>query len=225
VFCISKVHPHETEIGYNVVDAAVTESQRPGSQFQHLVYSSVLQSVFRKMLNHDGKRYVEEYLMVTDLNWTIVQASHFMDMMRPRVSAFATSSEPEHVFTASFSPKTRFSCLALQDLGEAVARIIEQRDKHYFALYPFVSVETPMSYEEMLGVVEKVLGKPVKIRQRSIEEGVSALLKVLSGGGVRVLHRKSAAAAERMLLFYNQRGLVGHPGGAGDGAGEEGDEL
>jgi uncharacterized protein YbjT (DUF2867 family) len=161
--------------------------------------------VFRKLLNHDGKRYVEEYLMDMDLNWTIVQPGHFMEMMEPSVSGFAASSEPEHVFMASFSPKIRFSCLALQDLSEAVARIIEQREKHYFALYPFVSVETPMSYEETFGVVEKVLGKPVRIQQRSFEEAVSASLKVLSGGGVRVLHRKSAAAAERLLLFYIMR--------------------
>ena len=111
-------HPYETEIGYNMIDAAVSESQVPESKFQHFVYSSVLQSVFRKMLNHDRKRYVEEYLMETDLNWTIIQPSHLMDMMRPTISAFATSNEPELVFTAGFNPKTRFSSLALQDLGE-----------------------------------------------------------------------------------------------------------
>lgn len=203
-------HPHETEIGYNMVDAAVAESQAPNNKFRHFVYSSVLQSVFRKMLNHDRKRYVEEYLMETDLNWTIVQPSHLMDMMRPSISAFATSTEPELVFVAGFNPRTRFSCLALQDLGEAVALIIEQREKHYFALYPLVSVETPMSYSEMFGVVGKVVGKPVKVQQRPFEEAVSALLQVLTGG-VREVNLKMKAAAERMLLFYNDRGLVGNP--------------
>ena len=204
-------HAHETEIGYNMIDAAVTESQAPNSKFQHFVYSSVIQSVFRKMLNHDSKRYVEEYLMETDLNWTIIEPGHFMDTTRPSISAFATSTEPELVFMAGFNPKTRFSCLALQDLGEAVARIIEQRQKHYFALYPLVSMEAPMSYGEMFGAVEKIIGKPVKVQQRSFEEAVSVLLKVLAGD-VREMHPKTRAAAERMLLFYNHRGLVGNPG-------------
>ena len=216
-------HPHETEIGYNMIDAAVAESQMAttettttttaqarSSTFQHFVYSSVLQSVFRKMLNHDRKRYVEEYLMETDLKWTIVQPGHFMDMMAPTVGGFATSTEPELVFTASWNPQTCFSCLALRDLGEAVARIVEQRDRHFFALYPLVSVQAPMSYAEMLGVVERVVGKPVAVRQRPFYEAVAVLLKVLSGG-VRELDPRTAMAAERMLLFYNRRGLVGNP--------------
>lgn len=97
------------------------------------------------MLNYDGKRYVEEYLMETDLNWTIVQPSPFVDVMLPAIQGFATSKEPELVFTAGFNPKTRFSCLARRDLGEAVARIVEQRETYYFGLYLFVSMPTPMS--------------------------------------------------------------------------------
>ena len=48
-------HPHESEIGYNVIDAAVLESEAPDNNFQHFVYSSVLQSIFRKMMNHDQR--------------------------------------------------------------------------------------------------------------------------------------------------------------------------
>jgi hypothetical protein len=54
-------------------------------------------------------------------------------------------------------------------------------------------------------------GKPVKVQQRPFEEAVSVTIKTLSGDGVREVHRKSAVAAERMLLFYNRRGLVGNP--------------
>ena len=68
-----------------------------------------------------------------------------------------------------------------------------------------------MSYEEMLGVVEKVTGKPIKVQQRPFEEAISGMLKVLAGG-VREMDAKTAIAAERMVLFYNRRGLVGNPG-------------
>lgn len=47
-------HPHETEIGYNMIDAAVAE----GNSFQHFVFSSVLNTQIRKMFNHDCKRYI-----------------------------------------------------------------------------------------------------------------------------------------------------------------------
>jgi hypothetical protein len=74
-----------------------------------------------------------------------------------------------------------------------------------------VSMETPMSYSEMFGVVEKILLKPVKVQQRPFEEAISVLLTVLTGG-VREIYPKTAAGLERMVLFYNHRGLVGNPG-------------
>jgi len=53
-------HPHETQIGYNVIDACVAASKESGSKFRHFVFSSVLCTQLRKLLNHDCKRYVEE---------------------------------------------------------------------------------------------------------------------------------------------------------------------
>ena len=60
-------HQHETEIGYNMVDAAVQETQ--DGAFKHFVYSGVIQSQLRKLLNHDCKRYVAEYL-TWNQDWT-----------------------------------------------------------------------------------------------------------------------------------------------------------
>ena len=202
-------HPRETEIGYNVVDAAVTESRVPNSSFNHFVYSSVLQSVFRKMINHDRKRYVEEHLMETDLNWTIVQPSHMMDSMRPRIEALTTSEDAQLVVTADFTKTTLFTNVMMQDLGEGVASIIEQREKHYFALYPFVSMESPLSYEEMWAIVGKQLGKPITVKQESLDEAIGGLGERLFREG-RDMDLDVLKAAERTLLFYNRKGLLGN---------------
>lgn len=67
-------HPRETKIGYNMIDAAAATS------VQHFVYSSELHLVSRKLMNRDCKRYVEEYLIESGLQYTILQPSHFMDM-------------------------------------------------------------------------------------------------------------------------------------------------
>ena len=202
-------HPRETEIGYNVIDAAVAESREPNSRFRHFVYSSVLQSIFRKMLNHDRKRYVEEYLMETGLNWTIVQPSHMMDSMRPSIEALAVSNETQLQVTADFAKTTLFTNVMMKDLGEGVALIIEQRERHYFAMYPFVSMESPLSYEEMWAFVGEQLGKPIKVQQQSFDEALEGLAKILfrNEGDMDVDVLK---AAERTLLFYNRKGLVGN---------------
>ena len=49
------LHPHETEIGYNMIDAAAAQT---GSTFKQFVLSSVLNTQLRKLMNHDCKRYV-----------------------------------------------------------------------------------------------------------------------------------------------------------------------
>lgn len=56
-------HAHETLLGYCVIDAAVNEEKRRegdgGKQGGvHFVYSSVLCTQLRKLMNHDCKRYV-----------------------------------------------------------------------------------------------------------------------------------------------------------------------
>lgn len=40
-------HPHETEMGYTVIDAAIEEAKK--GNFKHFVYSSVLNSQIRKV--------------------------------------------------------------------------------------------------------------------------------------------------------------------------------
>ena len=72
-------HPHETTLGQGMVDAACNEAKKPGSKFSHFVLSSVLYWHLRKLLNHDRKRYIEEYLCESTLQWNVLQASHFMD--------------------------------------------------------------------------------------------------------------------------------------------------
>ena len=44
----------------------------------HFIYASVLHPCLRKLMNHDCKRYVEEYLIESGLPYTILQPSHFI---------------------------------------------------------------------------------------------------------------------------------------------------
>ncbi|KAF2089424.1 putative nucleoside-diphosphate-sugar epimerase [Saccharata proteae CBS 121410] len=194
-------HPHETEIGYFMVDAAAEEVKN--GNLQHFIYSSVLNTQLRKMMNHDCKRYVEEYLMESGLNYTILQPTHFMDLFP--VPMLMQQEDP--VYTANWDPTIPFSFIALKDLAEAAAIILKEREKHYLAQYPMVST-SPTTYADFAKIVGKEVGKDIKLEQRSYMDAVSALLKVLHG--TDDVHPTSRDTAQRMLLFYNYRGLVGN---------------
>ncbi|KAJ4391583.1 hypothetical protein N0V93_005202 [Gnomoniopsis smithogilvyi] len=194
-------HPHETEIGYFMIDAAVSA----GASFKHFVYSSVLDSQLRKLMNHDCKRYVEEHLFESGLNYTVLQPTHFMDMFP--IAQLMVQDEP--VYTANWSPEVTFSFLALRDLGEATAKVIEERERHYLAQYPLCSTGA-YSYNEVIRIVSEVIGKKITIKTRGIEEGSKALMTMLYAD-IDKVPAQTRDAAHRLLLYYNHYGLKGNP--------------
>ncbi|KAL0264396.1 hypothetical protein SLS55_000346 [Diplodia seriata] len=196
-------HPHETEMGYFMIDAAVEEARH--GTFKHFVYSSVLNTQLRKMMNHDCKRYVEEYLMESGLNYTILQPTHFMD----NFPVAQLLSQPEPVYRANWNTSIPFSFIALQDLAEAAATVIEERDKHYLAQYPLSSTRA-ISYDEVIQTVGQAIGKNVRVETRPVTEAADALLTMLFGGADKA-HPRTRDIAQRMILFYNYHGLKGNP--------------
>lgn len=184
-----------------MIDAAVKEAKE--RHFKHFVMSSVLNSQLRKMMNHDNKRYVEEYLMESGLNYTILQPTHFMNMFP--IQMLMNQDLP--IYTAPYNVDTEMSFIVLGDLGEASARVLEEREKHYLAQYP-LSGSMPLPYTQICKIASMKLGKEVQIKQLSYLDGVDAALKMMYGDDPPARMRDGV---ERMLLFYNRRGLVGNP--------------
>lgn len=178
---------------------------------EHFVYCSVIQTQLRKLMNHDCKRYVEEALMESGLNFTILQPTHFMEMflfsMRAQISA--QKSENEIAYPALWNPSINFSFIALHDLAAAGATVLEEREKHYFSVYPLCST-MPTSYHKVCDLAGEAIGKKVVAKQVSFEESVDMLLKNLFGNS-REGDSRSRDGAERLLLYYNRHGLTGNP--------------
>ncbi|KAJ5982620.1 hypothetical protein N7451_012720 [Penicillium sp. IBT 35674x] len=195
------LHPHESEVGYTMIDAAVAESHRPGSNFQHFIYSSVLQTQLRKLMNHDAKRYVEEYLTESGLNFTILQPSSFLNGF---FSMLTFGDQP--TFMAPFDLQAFFFSI-YEDYGEAAAKVFQEREKHYFAQYPLVSTY-PTHYENVVEAASRTLGKEIRIERLSFERAVGVMTQVRGGGSP---NPRVQDGLERILVYYNRRGLVGNP--------------
>ncbi len=202
-------HPHETLIGQNMIDASVHNFLATGKR-QHFVYSSVTGAQLRKMLHHDGKRYVEEYLIECGLPYTILQPTHFMDVFPiPALVQQAKSKGPDDVleFAANWDPSVEFSFLALDDLARVGEIVLAERERHFYAKYELCST-MPMSYARGCEIVGTVLGRTVVPRQKPFEEAVKGFMAVALKDDFGAYERD---AVERMLLYYNRRGLSGNP--------------
>ena len=101
-----------------------------------------------------------------------------------------------------------------------------ERERHYFAQYPLCST-LPISDRDVVRTIEKHLGKKIEIVTPSFEKGVQNTLTFLFGaresndwvqsdldspgaeGDLRPDITRDEA--ERLVLFYNRRGLKGNP--------------
>lgn len=161
-----------------------------------------------KLLNHDRKRLIEEYLCESSLSYTILQPSHFADNAIGRLLAEKDSEAP--VFLATHDPEVSFSFSCVRDHAEASAKVIQERSRHFFATYQLVST-WPMKYTEYVESIGNVLGKTFKIDRVPYEQAVQKYCELLFGRD-QGLEQSLRDAPERLLLYYNSRGLLGNPG-------------
>ncbi|KAF7592429.1 hypothetical protein BBP40_000277 [Aspergillus hancockii] len=218
---LPSLHSHEKDIGFNLIDAAVAESRREGNVFKHFVFSSVLGTQHRSLLQHDLKSYVEERLFLSPLtNWTILKPTNFLDAYP--VAALAAQEHP--VLEKWWAPEHENSVIALADLAEASAKVLNERERHYLAEYPLCST-MPISETEIIRIIERRIGKKIELKTPSFETGVNKLIKALYGGeekGAGELGLGSASegdlrgdlvrdTVEHLILYYNRRGLKGSP--------------
>lgn len=209
-------HSREREMGINMVDAAVAESQRPGNVFKHFVFSSVLNTQHRQLMQHDLKSFIEERLMISPIYWTILQPTNFMDAYP--VQMFASMDKP--FIEKLWTPEIPNSVVALRDIAEASAKVLNEREKHYYGEYPLCST-MPVSDAGVVRAISKAIGKDIEIRTPSFETGVNKAMNYLFGGKASDLYAgeqsgdfKLAAegdlrgdisrdAAERLVLFVS----------------------
>lgn len=199
--------PHELQFGLNIIDAAILESQRPHTRFSHFIFSSVLHPEISKLLNHDRKRLIEEYLCESTLKYTILQPGHFADNAIGRLLALKDATDP--IFMAAHDPKVAFSFSCIRDHAEVSVKVIQERERHFYATYQLVST-WPMKYSDYVQSVAEVIGKKIEIKQLPYEETVQLYCKLVFG--TQKLNENFRDGPERLLLYYNRRGIVGNPG-------------
>ncbi|EFY89371.1 putative nucleoside-diphosphate-sugar epimerase [Metarhizium acridum CQMa 102] len=211
---LPSLHSHEKVMGFNLIDAAVIESRREGNVFKHFLFSSVLSTQHRTLLHHDLKSYVEEHLFLSPITcWTILKPVNFMDTFP--LAKLVAQEKP--VLDKWWSPNYASSLVSLKDLAEVSAKVLNERERHYLAEYPLCST-TPIAETEVVKLVEKRIGKQIEVRVPSLETGSDKLMEFLYGDKTGKTGNQGDPrgdlvrdTVERLILYYNRRGLQGSP--------------
>lgn len=188
----SNMNPEEVQIGQMAIAAARTAG------LQHFVYHSVLHPQVKVMPHHWNKLQVEALLFESGLAYTIMQPAAYMQ----NVLGYLPKILAEGVYAVPYSNTAQFSLVDLEDVAQAVARVIHQSGKHHGAIYECCGTQL-LSNSQVASLVGAVIGRDVKaVALDRNEWELNARAQGMSEYAVETLLN--------MFEYYDQFGFAGN---------------
>ncbi|HET7009172.1 MAG TPA: NmrA family NAD(P)-binding protein [Anaerolineales bacterium] len=186
------VHPDEVEIGRTVISSAREAGVK------RFALHSVLHPQAEPMPHHWNKLRVEETLLESGLEFTILQPTAYMQNLLPGW----TSIVHEGVLRNPYPVETRLSLVDLEDVAEAAAKVLTEAG-HSGATYELVGTP-PLSQAEVAAILTEALGRLV----RAEAEPVEAWQARARAAGMGESQRETLT---QMFHHYERFGLPGNP--------------
>ena len=188
------IHPREREMGFVLVDAARAEG------VEHFVFSSVLHAILTDLVQHEIKRDVEEHLLSSGLEFTILQPANYMLPLKLR-PVFARG-----VFELSWSLDRRQSLVDLGDVTDVARLVLSHSAEHAGATYELVS---PGRYtgHELGEIISRVLGRPIEVHEIDADTYLAAWIG--DTDPARATHE--IAVLRAITARYSSHDFIGNP--------------
>jgi uncharacterized protein YbjT (DUF2867 family) len=184
------VHPEEFEICINFIKAA----QKAG--VKRLVYHSVLFPQVEAMPHHWQKLRVEEAIIQSGMEFTILQPASYMQNILPYWDAILSQGK----YVVPYSTDSVFSPVDLDDVAAAASLVLTDA-AHASAIYQLAGPEC-LSSKQMADQISAHLGKKITLQTQPLEEWREAAKN-------RRLDQYSIDALIKMFTYYDQFGFSG----------------
>ena len=188
------LHPAERSIGFAMVDAA------RAAGVGHFVFSSVLHAITTDLIQHEIKRDIEEHLLSSGLEFTILQPSNYMLPFRMK-PVFEDS-----VFRLSWSLNRRQSMVDLDDITDVAALVLAAPECHAAATYELAGPGR-FTAHDIGRVLAGVLGHDIAVEQTDVESFVRARFGASDPSVLQHHLRMSRAITTR----YSNHDFIGNP--------------
>jgi uncharacterized protein YbjT (DUF2867 family) len=188
------LHPDERATGFAAVDAA------KNAGVTHFVFSSVLHAIITDLIQHEIKRDIEEYLVSSGLEFTILQPANYM--LRHRLlPAFQDA-----VFRLSWSLDRYQSMVDVDDVAQVAAAVLADPTGHAGATYELVAPGRYTAYD-LARVITAVTGREVTAEEIDAMVFLKASLGVVSLDEVPYQAKVLRAISAR----YSSHDFIGNP--------------
>jgi len=182
--------PNEAQVGVQLVEAAKAAGVR------RFVFSGAIHPVISALANHNAKPAVEEALIRSGMQYTLLQPAVFYQNMGP-----AWPAAVEHgVFAEPFSARSTLARVDYRDVAE-VAALALTGDSLAFGTFELSAGENT-DREYVARVMGEVLGREVKAITPSFEQWAEMVHLPNVDGPVQMLRA--------MYAYYDRHGLQGN---------------
>ena len=184
-------HPQEAEMGVAAINAASK------AEVEHFVYDSVLHPQISALLQHRMKLIVEEHLINSELNYTILQPMHYMQNIN------ISDVYREGVFKQASTLETPLSFVDMDDKVEVAAKVLTE-EEHYGATYE-LCCDDYLNAIEIVKIMTKVLGKEIIPKLLPKEFIISGFQKAFPEYG-----DYPARGFKALFDYYSEYGFFGN---------------
>ena len=186
------MHPQEVRIGQLMVAAARAIGNC------RVVYHSVLHPHIREMPHHWNKLIIENILFDSELSYTIVQPTAYMQ----NLLVYFPTVKSRGVLSVPYPNDTMLSLVDLQDVAKVAARLLTEPG-HTYATYELAGME-PISQTTIADNFSQILRRPVEVRPVSLADWQA---QAQANGMVKEV----IDTAVSMFTYYAENGMAGNP--------------
>lgn len=130
---------------------------------EKFVLHSVLHPQTEKMPHHWNKMRVEEALLESSLDWTILQPTAYMQ----NILAYSKDIYDCGVYSIPYSVNAKISLVDLDDISEVSLKVLTEK-KHSMATYELVGDEV-ITQAEIAEILSEILNKKIIAKEISLE--------------------------------------------------------
>ena len=191
-FIVPNVHQKEIEFGQKAIELCKE------MKLAHFVYHSVLFPHIESMPHHWKKMRVEELLITSGLNFTILQAANYMQ----NILSYRESIIREGQFQIPYQLSAKSNPIDLSDLAEIAANVLGNK-KHFAAIYSLTGPES-LSTLDQAKLIGKHIDKDVEARLLEISLWTSQAKKAGLG-------KDAIETLSKMFAYYDHHDFIGNP--------------
>ena len=188
------LHPWEREMGFAAIDMAEAAGVR------HFVFSSVLHSITTALVQHEIKRDVEEHLLSSRMEFTILQPANYMLPLKLQ-PVFR-----ESVFRLSWSLDRLQSLVDVDDVTDVAVKVLTEGARHWGATYELVG-EGRYTAHDLGAIISDVLDRPIAVAQIDADTYLKAAVGDVDPDAVPHQARVLRAITAR----YSSHDFIGNP--------------